>query len=134
MMFKKTALATFCFLLSGCATVFTGTDQAINIKVTDKETQKNLSQVNCNIIDSTGAVYKVNSNPGSVTVTKGNAPLRLECSKKGYEPSTSAMNDSFNATSLLNVFFWPGFFVDIATGSIKKYPGQYSVAMAPETS
>ncbi len=31
------------------------------------------------------------------------------------------LQHSFNEVAVLDVFFWPGFIIDIATGSIMKY-------------
>lgn len=35
------------------------------------------------------------------------------------------MQNQFNGVSLLNIFFWPGFIVDAATGSLMK-AGQFN--------
>ena len=55
-----------------------------------------------------------------------NVTLRLA----GYEDRNFALQSSFNTVSLINILFWPGFIVDVATGSIMKYsPTTYSMTM-----
>ncbi len=131
-MFKIFITAMVFLLLSGCATVLTGTNQAVNLEAIDRETKEDLKKVSCNITDSTGAVYEVTSNPGVVVVSKGNAPLKVSCRQEGYQNYTGVINDNFNPVALLDIFFWPTFFVDIASGAISKYPAHYSVEMKPD--
>ncbi|MFA6038004.1 MAG: hypothetical protein WC748_07805 [Legionellales bacterium] len=119
--------------LSGCATVFSGTDQAVNVTAVDQETKKDLKNVHCTIIDDEGATYQLVSNPGAVVIPKGNAPLQVNCHQNGYHTYSGVINDSFDAVTLIDILFWPTFFVDWATGAMHKYPGQHSVVMAPET-
>lgn len=129
---KLILIITSLILLSGCATVFTGTNQAVNVTAVDEETKKDLKNVHCSITDSDGATYQLVSNPGAIVIPKGNAPLQVKCHQNGYHTYTGVINDSFNAVTLLDILFWPTIFVDLATGAMMKYPGQYSVAMSPE--
>ena len=133
-MFKIFIMTMFSVLISGCATVFTGTNQAVNVTAIDEDTKQDLEDVNCTITDTDGVMYQLTSNPGAIVIPKGNAPLQVKCHQEGYEPFTGVITDSFATIALLDIFLWPTFFVDIATGAIKKYPGQYSVVMDPEAS
>ncbi|XVN44021.1 MAG: hypothetical protein RCG16_08350 [Rickettsia hoogstraalii] len=49
--------------------------------------------------------------------------------KEGYKQLNIAVGDNFNSVTLINVLFWPGFIVDALSGSYKKYPSHYLVAM-----
>lgn len=40
--------------------------------------------------------------------------------KKGYQDQTVVVNSKFQPVALLDIFFWPTFFVDVATGDIVK--------------
>lgn len=115
-------------LLTACATVFTGTNQSIYLSANDQQ-QNELTDINCNVIDSSGADYHLVSNPGTVLVPKGKGPLQVRCEKPGYNNYSGTIGSSFNAVTLLDIFFWPTFIVDFATGSAMKYPGYYYVTM-----
>ncbi len=116
-------------LLSSCATVFSGTTQDVNIKVMDSVEHEPLSGTTCKIIDANGAEYYLASNPGVVKVTRGNGNLSILCKKEGYEQLNISVGDSFNAISVANIIFWPGFIVDGLSGAYKKYPSHYMVMM-----
>jgi hypothetical protein len=103
------------------------------VTAVDQETKQDLKDVHCSITDADGATYQVVSNPGAVIIPKGNAPLQVKCNQDGYQTYTGIINDSFNPVTLIDILFWPTFFVDWATGAMHKYPGQHSVVMSPET-
>jgi len=65
-----------------------------------------------------------------VIVSKSKDALQVECHQAGYALYTGAINSSFNPVTLLDIFFWPTFFVDYATGAMQKYPGKYDVIMS----
>lgn len=126
---KKIFFVLSLLSLSGCATVFTGSTQTISIKVEDNASKDALTGVSCNVTDSHGGHYVLSSNPGVITVTKGNGPLTVLCKKPGYQQVNTSVGDSFNGATLVNVIFWPGFLVDGASGAYRKYPSHYVVAM-----
>lgn len=115
--------------ISGCATVFTGTTQSIHVDAQDATTHKPLSDTDCSIMAPTGASYHLASNPGTVLVAKGKEPLRVICRRAGYANYENAITSHFNAVTLLDIFFWPTFFVDLGTGAMNSYPAHYTVAM-----
>ena len=56
--------------------------------------------------------------------------LQLE----GFEPRTFELDKEFNKTSILNIFFWPGFLIDALTGALFKYDKTtYTVNMSNGT-
>lgn len=119
-------------LLSGCATVLTGTSQNITLQAINAKTNEPLEDVVCTIRDSNGMIYAVPSNPGTVNINKGRGGLIPQCKKDGYKQLSYGVGDSFNAITIVNVLFWPGFLVDAATGSLNKYPSHISVMMEPK--
>lgn len=107
---KNSAIALIsAVLLSGCATMFSGS--------TDPVTFKSVPD---------GAKVEINGNqigrtPVTVPLKRSLTPPMVQLKLDGYEPKTLAIQNSFNGVSILNIFFWPGFIVDTATGTIMKY-------------
>ena len=127
----RTLISTLLVIsLSGCATVFTGTSQTIHVRIVDAANQRLISNATCSVSDGNGSLYSITSNPTSIVVGKGNGPIRIDCKAKGYRQSNMAVGDSFNAVTVVNVLFWPGFIVDAVSGAYKKYPSYYVVNMA----
>jgi hypothetical protein len=116
-------------LLTGCATIFSGTTQNINIKAVDVKTSQEVDDIICKVTDGDGMEYPVLSNPGSVHVKRGPGALVVNCKKEGYKQLNISVGDSFNAVTLVNVLFWPGLIVDGLSGAYKKYPSHYVVSM-----
>lgn len=128
-MIKKSLLA-LCAVstLSSCATIFSGTSQTLNVRVID-DNKELLENVKCTVFDGSGGTYALLDNPGTVKVSRGNGTIKVDCKLKGYKQLNTAVGDSFNAVTVANVLFWPGFIVDAASGSYKKYPSHYEVHM-----
>lgn len=118
-----------CVILSGCATVFSGTSQNITLQAINADNNELLEGVTCTIRDGNGMLYILHSNPGSVEVKKGQGALTPVCKKKGYTQLSYGVGDSFDALTIVNVLFWPGFIVDAVTGSMQKYPSHIMVTM-----
>ena len=116
-------------IISGCATVFSGTRQTLHIQAIDVKNNDILAQARCTVMDGAGGSYYVNNNPGTVTVVRSSGPISVLCKADGYKQLNTSVGDSFNPASLINVIFWPGFLVDAATGAYKKFPSHYLVAM-----
>lgn len=126
---KKSIFILLLLSLSGCATIFSGTTQKLNIKVVDANTQERLTGASCTIRNDDGNVYAIHSNPGTVEVSRNGGELDFTCGKEGYRQGVVMTGNSFNKTTLVNIIFWPGFLVDAATGSHKKYPTHFVVTM-----
>lgn len=127
----KVILTIFCsaFLLQGCATIFSSSTQTIHIKAVDNDTKEIIDDCSCVVTDGSGGSYVVTSNPGTANVHRSQGAVQVNCRKEGYRQINTSVGDSFNATTLVNVLFWPGFLVDAATGAYKKYPSHYLVNM-----
>lgn len=118
-------------LLSSCATILSGTSQTLNVRVVD-DNKELLDKVNCTVYDGGGGSYALTNNPGTVKVTRSGGSITVNCVKKGYKQLNTSVGDSFNAVTIANVLFWPGFIVDAASGSYKKYPSHYEVQMVKQ--
>ena len=124
------AIFTLIFsLLTGCATIISGTSQVINVKAIDKQTQQVIPHAKCTLSNSKGVNYPVYGNPGSVSVAREYGGLQATCTAKGYVQTGVGVGESFNAWTLVDVIFWPSFLVDAATGAAKKYPSYITVLM-----
>ncbi len=107
---KKIILASLCAIgISGCATIFSPSSDQISF-------------------NTTPADAKIYINGGNVGKTPLMTPVQRELSspmvvikKDGYETQNVPLQTKFNNTSWLNIFFWPGFIVDAATGSLMRY-------------
>lgn len=131
---KAIAAGLFATTLAGCATVFTGTTQRIDVQAVDTATHHPIAGARCTVTDGQGSELVVDSNPGSVIVTKGKGSLNVRCTRAGYVQKQVGVGQSFNAWTIVNVLFWPGVLVDAATGAIQKYPSHITVLMEPTRS
>ncbi len=124
---KLYLLFTASIMLSSCATVISGSSQNINIRVVDVITKLPIDGAVCIVNDSYGD-HVTNGAISSVRVKKGGS-VSVVCTKENYRQLNVLVGDSFNAVSLVNVVFWPGFLIDAATGAYKSYPSHYLVSM-----
>ena len=107
--------------LSGCATLFSGTEQNVYISS-----------------EPAGAIIIIDG------LERGTTPTTLRLDKPGiddtevtlrlpgYADRTFTLQSEFDMISLVNVLFWPGFLVDALSGAIKEYdPTTYTLEMQP---
>lgn len=117
-------------LLAGCATIVSGTTQAIHLQAIDNYTHEIIPGAMCTLSDSKGRTYPINSNPGTVIVNKGQGALTAHCFRPGYRQKEIGIGQSFNAWTVANVIlFWPGVFVDALSGAMQQYPSHITVLM-----
>jgi hypothetical protein len=108
--FVRAAFASaFVVWLSGCATIFTGSNDNITFKSVPE-----------------GAKVEINGNsvgrtPVTVPVKRALTPPQVMLKLDGYDQRSILLQNGFNGISILNIFFWPGFIVDAATGTLMKY-------------
>ena len=122
-------IALSSIMLSGCATIFSGSTQNIKVQVLDSKTSALLQDVNCTFTNQKMQAFPVFGNPGSVQVQKGGGTLSVNCKKDGYKQADVKVGDSFNAVAIANILFWPGLIVDGMSGAYKKYPSHYKIIM-----
>lgn len=124
---KKVLLALFCcILLSSCMTIFTKPRQTItftgenNIKIYDGTNNVKLGEIK-------------DGNSVSINIKKRIGDKTIIAKKDGYANTPLVIESNFNAKSLWNILFWPGFIVDLGTGQINKYdPPIYNIEMEKE--
>lgn len=98
------------FLWSGCGTIFSGTTDQISFSSSPSGT---------NVIIN-GA--KVGKTPVTVPVKRNLSAPQVRIEKEGYDSNHVVLQNEFNMASLWNIFVWPGFIVDAASGALMKYP------------
>jgi hypothetical protein len=121
---KKTSLIlmlAIMFLISSCATLFTGSQQTVQI----------------NSLPS-GAKIQVNgvdrgTTPTAIKLKKGNEGQVLTLKVDGYETKTFQPETAFNGVSILNLFNVLCWGIDAATGALWKYdPKFYEIELTPK--
>jgi hypothetical protein len=103
------ALASFCILLSSCATVFTGTKDRIAFNSTPS-----------------GAIVYIDGieqckTPCSVKVKRGLDDKDVEIKLDGYETRIFELDKEFNIVSVLNLGNLLGWGIDVLSGAVFKY-------------
>ncbi|AZL16273.1 hypothetical protein [Rickettsiales endosymbiont of Stachyamoeba lipophora] len=119
-----------------CATIITGvnTAQNINIKVIDVVTNELIRDPNCVVSDDKGNAATLLTNPGIISVSKANAPIKIKCYKAGYRQLNVAAGESFNKVVIVDNLFWPNIIVESLGGPYKQYPSHFVVTMERDTS
>ena len=126
---KKILQVVGALLLSGCATVVSGTSQTVAISSTPQGAY-------CSVSRGGGQVGAISSTPGNVSVGKSGSALSVTCSKPGYQSATSFANSSFNGWTFGNIVVGGliGVAVDASTGANFDYPASIDVPMQPDVS
>lgn len=122
------AIAATC-LLSGCATIFSGTTQTIHIQAINNATHQTISNARCVLRTVSGQSFVTTQSPGTVNVPRDLGGLTVNCKAPGFFQKTVATGSSFNAWTIGDVLFWPGAIIDVASGAYKKYPSHITVVM-----
>lgn len=114
-------------ILSACSTIVSGTQQSMFIETPQ------VMGAECKLNDSKGGAWYLNNTPGSVTVTKGNGPMNITCSKEGYKTTTVSAEETLAGATFGNVILGGGIgvLVDAASGAAQIYPDKVVVWMKP---
>ena len=110
MIHNARALGVTAFLFTSCATILSGTSDDITFNS-----------------DPSGAAImldglKVGKTPATVSIKRpgfGNKEITLKLD--GYEDRTFMLQKEFNTMAICNLAGWPGWVIDIITGSVMKY-------------
>ena len=106
---------------SGCASLFTGTSDTITF---NSQPEGAKVQINGMHIGRT---------PLTVPVQRSLSTPQVQVSLEDYESQYVMLQNTFNAVAILDIFFWPSFIIDAATGAIMKYSTMnYQVELEPK--
>lgn len=116
-------------ILSGCATITTGTDQKLTVI-----TEKNVKGAKCTLVDVEGRVSTIMETPGVVSVHKGDGPITITCEKEHFKTVVMEVEEAVHGATLGNILIGGGIgiIIDAASGAAQKYPDQVVVWMEPE--
>jgi len=123
------ALATSFLLLTGCATITTGTTQIVTVV-----TEKDVTGASCELLDQAGGTWRVSSTPGEVKVNKGDGPMTVVCHKEGYVDGSILVDEDVTGAAYGNIILGGviGVAIDAASGAAQRYPDVLNVWMEPE--
>jgi hypothetical protein len=112
-------------LLPGCATVTSGTTQAINI---DSEPQA----ADCTLLRE-GVTLGTVTTPAPLTIKRHASTIQVICRKAGYEDTRVVMNSRFETASAGNFVLGGiiGVMVDSSTGADRRYEANVLVRLTP---
>ena len=110
------------FIFTSCATILTGTSDDITFN----------SNPGGAAIMLDG--FKLGKTPATVSIKRpgfGNKEITLKLDE--YEDRTFMLQKEFNTMAICNLASWPGWVIDIVTGTIMKYSKtNYSVDLDPK--
>jgi hypothetical protein len=117
---------TLLFIISGCATLTTGSSQAITINTKP-------SGATCTLTRNGMDLAVINPTPGSITVDKSKDDISVICRKEGYQENAAICSSSFQGMTLGNILFGGliGLAVDIGSGSAHRYPPMLTLTLIP---
>ena len=98
------------FIFTSCATILSGTSDEINFTSDPKGADIMLDGL------------KVGKTPATVSIKRpgfGNKEITIKLD--GYEDRTFMLQKEFNTMVICNLASWPGWIIDVITGSIMKY-------------
>ncbi|MCX8098642.1 MAG: hypothetical protein N3F11_06525 [Casimicrobiaceae bacterium] len=121
-------LAVFAHMLSGCATVTTGTTQSVLV-TTARDDGREVEGATCTIRNSKGAWSVVT--PGSIHINKANADAHVECRKQGLPSGTAIVQSTTRAHTAGNIVLGGviGLGVDAMSGAMWAYPDVWRIVL-----
>lgn len=123
-----TALLPAITLISGCATLTTGTDNSVTIDTVPPG-------ASCELRQGADRVYFVNPTPGTIEIEKSKKDVGVVCQKEGYLPEAGVLTSELQSMSFGNVLFGGviGVAVDASSGALNDYPPMMRLIMTPDT-
>lgn len=111
-------------LLTGCASITTGTTQFILVDTNPPGAICRFSRMN-------KEVGVVNPTPGMLPITKDSAPLTVICTKAGFYPNSGSLKADFEPMSFGNILLGGlvGIIIDTASGASSKYDGSINIPL-----
>ena len=122
------SLCSVLFFAGGCATITTGTTQAITVETAPPG-------ATCNLTRDGETIAVVNPTPGSATIGKDKDDIDISCEKEGFLPTSQSLSSTFHGATLGNILLGGivGVFIDAGSGAMNKYPTSLMVTLVPES-
>jgi len=119
----------FCLLtlLSGCATILSGSHQSINV-------QTDPPGAHCEVVRDGKVIAAVDNTPGVINIEKTKNDMNVWCKKDGFAESHGNAQSGNDGMTLGNIVIGGlvGWGVDSALGSDNKYPEQVMINLQPK--
>ena len=111
-------------VLSGCASITTGTNQSLSVETTP------CLAATCKLTNDKG-VWFVTNTPGSVTVNRSYQDLQVVCEKEQFKSNIFQFQSKTKAMAFGNILLGGviGAAVDVGTGAAYDYPAIVTVQM-----
>jgi hypothetical protein len=124
---RTTAAIAAAALVSGCATVTTGTNQSLSVETRVKGNA--VAGATCKLANDKGTWF-VNT-PGSVTVNRSYGDMSVNCTHDKHPSGVAIVRSSTKAMAFGNIIVGGviGAAVDIGTGSAYDYPSLISLEL-----
>jgi len=118
-------ILTLAVILTGCATVLTGTTQRVTIDSTPQGADVIIDGY---MMGTTPTILRLDRDVNAII--DGGKDVRLEL--EGYYADRYYLDVDIEPTTILNVFFPPGFALDAVSGAIMKYDSEYyNIGLVP---
>ena len=126
--FKAVVMVSAMALVSGCATVMSGTSQSVFIDTPE------VQGAACDLTDAKGHQWHLPTTPGALSVGRGDGPMSIVCHKDGYKAGTVTAQETIAGATLGNIILGGGIgiFVDAMSGAAQRYPDKVVVWMEPQ--
>ncbi len=125
-----TGMAIFSSLLTGCASIVSGTSQTISVET--KYKGDSISGANCKLENGKGIFFV--TTPGTITIHKAYADLLVTCEKVDVPEGLARVKSSTKAIAFGNILIGGviGAGVDAGTGAAYDYPQEILVFMGED--
>lgn len=119
-------------VLTGCASIVSGTNQVVSVEARDKTEQ--VYGASCKLENGKGVYYV--TTPGTVTVHRAYDDMKVKCDKENSEPGLATVKSQTKPMAFGNIIFGGliGAAIDTGSGAAYDYPSLISVIMGQTTS
>lgn len=124
----KAVLILSLAMLSGCASVISGTSQVVTISTLP-------GAATCMVYSEGEPAQSIALTPGDVRLKRQRKDLTITCAKEGYQTVTAQQKPQFSGVMFGNFAFLPtviapiGFIIDGASGASFYYPSEIRLGM-----
>ena len=118
-------------LLSGCASIVSGTNQVLSVQA--KKGNDAITGAACTLTNNKGTWFI--TTPGTVTVHRAYNDLNITCKKEGIDPGVVAVKSTTKGMAFGNLLFGGliGVAVDTGSGAAYDYPSLITINMGMAT-
>jgi hypothetical protein len=118
-------------LLSGCASIVSGTNQVLSVQA--RKGNDAVTGAACTLTNNKGTWFI--TTPGTVTIHRAYNDLNITCKKEGIDPGVAAIKSTTKGMAFGNLLFGGliGVAVDTGSGAAYDYPSLITINMGIAT-